>query len=370
MISRKALGRALGFGLLTAFVVAGCDNERVSVFEPVGPLARDFGIGASAANLPSGTVTIGGTSVTATASNLRAFSSGEYRVWVQSLDAQNLPTVTAGYGGVVEFFLKPALAADGSDSLTATGDTVFVTDSTMITAAGVKAGAFGGSDNPKVTSVRVIVDSTADGSDPTLGHAVFLTIESVGATTPGGAKFLWRRIGVGGGGAMTFGNYGGPDVVNTVSPADYVFVATGAGQGGARGSEISIDILEIARPPVGFYYAGYLVDVAGANGVLVDTLRSSWSPDSALSRVSLFNADTDDLLPNIVNMGIRAVQIRNCAATSAEPSCQNTLARPADATTFLGFPNFQLKLEPKGATGMSAGRSVTHLAVLPEAVTK
>lgn len=263
MTPRTRIGRALGATLVAGVVLTACETDRATVFEPVGVPAFDFVVTTGAAGLPSGTATVGASTVTVTASNLRALGGGgQYQFWVLGRDAQNVDVPAQAFGAVKEFFLY----ADGTDPVT--GDTIFSLDSTTI--SDVSIAGYAGSDDPMVTSVRVTIDSVADGSDPTTYHAVFLTLESAAATTPGAARFLWRRIGVGGSGSMLFGNFGGSDVVNVTSPQDYVFGARGAGFGGARGSEVSVDLTEVARPPVGFFYRGYIVRTDGT-GVVVDT---------------------------------------------------------------------------------------------------
>jgi len=358
MTARTRTGRALGFALLAGVALTACETQRSTVFEPIGDPAFDFVVTTGAAGLPSGTATVGATSVTISAANLRALSSGQYQFWVLRRDAQNVDVPTQAFGTIKEFFLTPS----GTDPVT--GDTIFVTDSTTISA--VRAGGYAGSDDPVVTSVRVIIDSLADASNPATAHAVFLTIETAAASEPGAARFLWRRIGVGGSGAMLFGNFGGSDVVNLSSPQDYLFGARGAGLGGARGGEVSVDLTEVARPPVGFYYRAYIVRTDGT-GVVVDTARSPWSPDAAVSRVSLYDADVNALLPNVVGGEIRAINIRNCATGSGVTGCQNSMDLPATAT-FDGFARFQLKLEPKGGAGASAKKSISHVGDLPDEV--
>ena len=127
-----------------------------------------------------------------------------------------------------------------------------------------------------------------------------------------------------------------------------------------------MDIDELARPPVGFYYVGYIVDADG-NGVLVDTLRSGWNRDSTVSRVSLYMADVSAVLPEIVGYDIRHAQVRNCAAGSGQTNCQNTMDLPVDST-FVGYAGFELKLEPKGGVAFTPGMSITHAGDLPKPV--
>jgi hypothetical protein len=359
MTPRTRIGRALGAALLAGVVLSACETDRSTVFNPVGVPAFDFVVTTGAAGLPSGTATVGASSVTISASNLRALGGGrQYQFWVLGRDAANLDVPVQAFGAVKEFFLF----ADGTDPVT--GDTIFSTDSTTI--SDVSIAGYAGSDDPMVTSVRVTIDSVADGTDPTTYHAVFLSLETAAASTPGTARFMWRRIGVGGSGSMSFGNFGGSDVINVVSPQDYIFGARGAGLGGARGGEVSVDLTEVARPPVGFYYRGYITRLDGT-GVVVDTVRAPWSPDGAISRVSLYDADVNDLLPNVVNNEIRAINIRNCATGSGVGGCQNSMDLPA-TDTFDGFARFQLKLEPKGGAGASPRRSISHVGELPDEV--
>jgi hypothetical protein len=145
-----------------------------------------------------------------------------------------------------------------------------------------------------------------------------------------------------------------------------VYTPVGAGTGGARGPEISVDFREIPRPPIGFFYRGVILDADGQN-IVVDTLRSAWNEDATISRVSLYDADINPLLPGIAGTSIRASQVRNCAAGSAVNNCQNTLDLPATAT-FVGMAKFQLKLEPKGNTGTLSNVLVSHAGDLPDEV--
>ncbi len=335
---------------------------------------------------------------------LRALGGGAvYQVWAHGPDG----TITPVYGRVTEYThyftqLDPI-----------TGDSLFARDSVPVAASG--SGTYVGSDDPLVDSVafRIIPSDPANTVNPFSDNAVnalLVTIESGPATTPSNVKFLWRRVGIatggattadvilradtvrvstnppGGGdpvpdtlvvtryarrvltgsGALTMGNYGGLDVVLAASPNDYVFGPRGSGLGGARGAELSVDFREVARPPIGFFYRGYLVDAWGS-GVVVDTLRSAWSRDTTISRVSLYNADVDPTLPGISGVDIRAAQVRNCAAGSAVNNCQNAMNLPA-TDTFKGLARFQLKLEPKAGVAPGPKKSVSLAGDVPSEV--
>jgi hypothetical protein len=337
--------------------------------------------------------------------SLRALGGGAvYQVWAQSPDG----SISPAYGRVTEY---SHYYTGENDPIT--GDSIFARDSSDVAVSG--GGTYTGSDDVLVDSVafRVIPSDPGNTVNPFLNsavNAVFVTIESGPATTPSNVRFLWRRVGVAtggstssdlvlradtvvlsanpfgagdpvpdtievtrharrlltGSGALTLGNYGGLDVLLADSPNDYVYAPRGGGKGGARGPELSVDLNEMARPPIGFFYRGYLVNASGS-GVIVDTLRSAWSMDSTISRVSLYNADVDPALPGIEGMDIRAAQVRNCAAGSGVNNCQNALDLPA-TDTFKGLAEFELKLEPKAGVAAGPKKSIALTGPLPSEV--
>lgn len=370
MTMRSRMGGAASLALLGALLVAACETDQTSVVEPVGPPVFDFAIGNRAANLPSGTATRGASTVTLSLQDLRAVT-GVYQFWVIGRDSLNLDVATAAYGTIKQFYTRYSLDA-GGDTIRdpVSGDPIRVTDSTVVSAT--RTNAYQGTDDTTMTSVRVILDSTAStaGPNPATYHAVVLTLETSAAAEPGPAQFLWRRIGVGGSGAMSFGNFGGSDILSAVSPNDYVFGGKGEGFGGVRGTEISMDFAAMSRPPVGFFYRGFLRAAGNDNiqaAVLVDTLRSSWSRDSSVSRVSLYDADVNGALPNVVNMEIRAAQIRNCVSGAAVYACQNSLALSGEKP-YAPYPIFVLSLDPKGSAPNLRWRGQTANGDLPDYV--
>jgi hypothetical protein len=347
MTRRPHSGRTALFVLLAGSVFAACETKLTEVTGLVGPRAFDFAVGPAASGLPSGSVALGGGSVTLTMSGLRALAAGQYQFWVMGRDTLNRDVPVQAFGTITEFFQRVDTLPDGTPNINPiTGDTIYVGDSRIISA--VRVAGYAGSDDAFVTSVRVTLDSTADLSNPTTYNAVFVTLESGTATSPGAARFLWRRIGVGGAGAMLFGTF------------------AGSGLGGARGAELSVDFREMARPPIGFFYRGYVVNTIG-DGVVVDTLRSGWSREPTISRVSLYDADVNDALPGMDGADIRTAQVRNCALGSAVNNCQNSMDLPP-TDTFVGYENFQLKLEPKGGAAPIRNRSVSLAGALPAPV--
>jgi hypothetical protein len=333
---------------------------------------------------------------------LRALAGGRvYQAWAQAPDG----SISAVYGNVVEY----SHYYTGQNN-PITGDSIFAPDSAGHGVGG--QGSYTGSDDPTVDSVafRLVPSDGANTVNPfdvAAVNALFVSVEAGPATAPSAAQFLWRRVGIATGGTannatvtvdtvfvstnplgssdptpdtidvvrrarstlvgtgtLTFGNYGGLDASAVNSTADYVFSPKGAGLGGARGPELSVDFREMLRPPVGFYYVGYVVDHFG-NGVLVDTLRSAWNKDDpTISRVSLFDADVDETLPGVEGTDIRYAQVRNCASGSAQNNCQNSMNLPA-TDTFQGMEAFQLKLEPKNGVAAGPKKSVVLAGPIP-----
>ncbi len=340
--------------------VTGCNDDRASVFTPIGPLSYDFTVASAPAGLPGGTVTAAGGAATLTLSGLRDLSSGAYQFWAVSQDAAGQDVYTRIFGSVVEFFPTAA----GTDPVT--GDTIFVTDSTVVAAGRVNS--YTGYIDPLVFSVRIIADSAGDGSAVDAANTILLTLEtSAGATVPGAAKFLWRRISpAGGGGAVSFGNFGGTEVVDTDagSARDFIYPVIGGGRAGIRDLEISVDFTRIGRPPVGFFYRGYLLDEDGA-ATLVDTLRTGFSAVAVENRISLMDADIDGLLPGVTSVAIESSQVRNCGS-GAVPNCAASLSVSGPVPFGVFVPGkFVLTLDPKNG-GAGIGLNVVFEGDVPE----
>ncbi len=369
--------RRLGWLLPMAVLAVGaCDDVRNTVLDAVGDPAFDFDMSADARGIPGGTVT---RTIAAADSTVRltlrpvpgALASGVYQFWGVNRNATGNDVATALVGRVVEFFRRDSLDAGGLpviDPITGE-DTIRVIDSTVVSAS---IGTYAGSNSPFVDSVRVWLSNQDPGNavNPYLQNAVVLSIEGAAATTPSAAKFLWRRIGVGGNGALSFGNFGGTDLISTVSPNDYLFGVAGSGLGAIRGPEVSVDFQQLSRPPVGFYYRMYLVGDPGDRAtfldtLMVDTLRSAYSPVPTESRVSLYDADISQLLPGVSPTSVSRSQIRNCVAGSGTNNCQNTLQPGGSAEQpFDVYREVWLMLAPKGSA-VAMGRTRIFLGAVP-----
>ena len=326
----------LGLAALTVAAM-GCDDDRTSTLTPIGDIAIGASVGPAPFRLPSATVAVGA-SATVTAANLRAVTGAGYHFWYVSRDAVTAADVyTPVFGSVVEFFRRDSLSAGTSGTPVPdpiTGDPITVIDSNVVADSTTRTGTYAGTNAAAVYAVRLLLDSAADVGTTTPLTGRNAVVVSLGSGTTSDAMFLFRRTGVAGvgAGAMSFGNFGGADLIAAANPADYVFAAGGT-------------------------------DTAGTS-VLIDTLRSAYNTVTSQSRVSLFDADVNGLLPGIAVTAITNSQVRNCAA--GVTNCANTLSLPA-TSTFAGQASFILTLNPKGSAA-ALGETVVLVAAIPDRV--
>lgn len=179
----------------------------------------------------------------------------------------------------------------------------------------------------------------------------FLTVEATpGGVTPSEARAVWFNYTDQGGtpdnffddvsqsGTLLFGtfNLSSPSLSRTVSADNFV---QAQGLGGILGSAVSVDVFNLAIPPVGFYYEGWLTGPEG-NVVSMGPLRSP-PPES----VSLIDADVSEPHEVVVpGVGIRHA---NAFIELASPSdIVDCPADPAQPCT-VNLSTFFVTLEPK-----------------------
>ena len=351
--------------LALAVVAAGCDEGRTSTLEPFGEIAIGAAVGPAPAHLPAGSVTIAANIATMKLRDLRVPNGPTYHFWYVSRDANGVDVYTPAFGAVLEFFHRDSLSGGTTGDPVpdpVSGSIIQVKDTIEVSLT--RTGAYAGTDLLEVDTIQVVLDSAADvgTTTPALGRNA--VVVSLGSGAPTDAMFLFRRTGIAGNGTLSFGNFGGTDVVSATNPADYVFSAGGTGTVSFRGGEAVADLRELLRPPVGFFYRGYLVDTAGT-AVLLDTLRSAYHPVAGQSRVNMFDADVNSQLPGISVTSITRSQVRNCTSESGIAGC-NTLSLPATAP-FAGQQAFILTLDPKGASA-GLGETVILAAAIPDRV--
>ena len=280
---------AIGIGL------TACDTDRAIITEPTGLPVYDVLFGVDGSGKPAGTASLvdnlnGTGNVTVVTTNLEALASGGYQVWLGVAG-----TTTEGVDTVGQW---AAVGPQFSDDSTLT-----ITNSASV---------------PGKNVVLVTIEPAATG------------------TTPSDTRPLWRRNPTGTAGALSFGNFH-PDV-----DSQFVWVATGRGTAGFRGLVVEAEDSALARPPRGYFYAGWLVNDSAETSLGAQT--APW-PNRTLS---LIDADITTY-PGVVLAGPPPVLL---AASSRFVG--------SGAAPFALFDDLIITLETKlGVADMSGTRVLT-----------
>ncbi len=302
---------------------------------------------------------------------LKSVGSGVYQAWLINPATGATPVAAVG-----------RLRAFRVDTITDVP--VLDTDTTLMDSGSTRS-SFSGYDMPQAAHLTYTLNLTNASTGVSLRDYthVMLSVEAAaGATAPSSRTAVWARYGDQRGTATDYKDDEWVDKpaaswgnITATGGATYVFTPAGRGLGGFRAEELSVDVNDLARPPIGYYYKAWLVDVnSGPNGtdtvyVAVDTLRSPFP-----ARSLLFNADSTEAedpsvvlaTPHVITGG----QFRNLA--SAMGLDVNQACNPQDPTRgtcpFFHFEQFMITLEPKGSDAALPGPSVVFVASVPSIV--
>lgn len=320
MIIRPTSGRAVIASVLGVALLGACSSDRATVLEPYGdPIFnfRTLPVAAASQALPGGTVVV----------DRPATGTGSITVTLRNLEPLASPAV-------YKVFVTDSA---GTTFTPATGELLLITTATTtdtVVTAGVTSTA-GFAANQRAV---LRISSASLGSDPTasrFGVVVVSIVDGEAATAPSSVRPLWARYALAATGAATqtvalsFGNYD----PNTATA--YRFVPAGRGTAGVRGNAIFWDDTALARPPQGYYYAGFARSV-DAEEVVNDTLLlGDLTAPYPRERVSLRDADVRIVDPVVTDrpMAIDFATLR--------------FFRPTG--TFMGFRDLYLVLKAKRA---------------------
>lgn len=337
---------AVAIAAATIGSMAACDFNRASVLDPIGDPSYDFQLSGDGRNIPGGSAatSTGSQTVTLTLRGLEPLTSGVYQVWLGTAVAGANPGDTAT---VTDW--TPAIgtrkAVRTDTTFTSAGDPV-ATPTTVDSTAGVSSFTQGG----PATVVTFTIDAASLGQDPTQFNVVLVSLESAtGAATPGTARPLWAR-GVDSDGSHTvrFGNF------RTESSLEYRFTSTGRGRGGIRGNVLIVDDSALARPPVGYYYATWVVK--RSDGAPVDTLDLGPQTAPYPNRdISLLDADISNPSSVVLDSPMEILAAANRMVLSS-----------SDA--LLGFEDVWVTLENKFGASDTAAPSIVLSGTIPTVV--
>lgn len=329
--------------------LSACDFDRATVLRPLGEPSYDFKLSSDGRNVPTGNVVVSTASkrLTITVSGLEPLASGVYQVWLANVTAGANPGDTATVGSWTK--------AVGTRKVVRT-DTTFTPEGdpvpnpvTVDSTAGVSTFTRGG----PATTIIFTIDSVSFAGNPTAFNTVVISLESAaGATTPSAARPLWARgTNSAGTKALLFGNF------RADASLQYRFVATGRGTAGIRGNVMIVDDSALARPPIGYYYATWVVK-RDANGAPTDTLmlgpQTAPFPDRD---VSLREADVDDVHPVVLDF---------------PPSILAASSRLVLSGTnpFVGFEDLWVTLENKLGADDAAAPTIVLSGTVPTIVSE
>lgn len=310
-------------------------------------------------------------SVTVSYLGLKALDgSGVYQVWLINPAAGTAPVRATGFVRAVQVD-------------TITDVPVLNTRTTLLTDTTAATSTFVGYPTPRAAHVTFrfrVTNASAGVSLRDYTH-VLVTLEPNGpATSPSARRPLVAQFADQRGTPTNYRDdayFVAPTVrfgnVDLAAGPTYTFAAAGRGLGGFRGDELSVDIDDLSRAPVGYYYQGWLVDVNGGPTerdtvyLPIDTLRGPHP-----SRSLLFDADSALVDPVVQDAPrvIRRSNIRNFVAAvglDAGRLC-DTSDPSRGVCPWAAYENFIVTIEPKGSDLRSPSPAVLFTAPVPTVV--
>ena len=325
-MSRAFAGRrvaALTAVLGSTLLVGACSDDRSIIYEPYGSPSINVLLVANSSNTPRGTVVTSAGQIRLTLNALEPLTNGVYQVWLGDVNGANW---TKASGTVAVFRVDTTTTPEGDREIDTTAVGASVTGSSF-TAGGTN------------TFVRLTVTTASLGRDPLTSRTVLVSVEdNADATAPGSSRPLWAILDNSPPtGAATetypllFGTYD-PDPTKA-----YVFSVAGRGVVSVRDDILIEADSGLPRPPVGYYYASFLVRRTAAGAVdpaaslRVGPIRT---PDRSRS---LEDADVT-LLPGLVEADPPAII---AAANKVNADTITSLA-PNEATYFTRIGSFDI----------------------------
>lgn len=271
-----------------------------------------------------------------------------YKAWLMNRDEDpvTMTEAIADYDQVVILReIDPITGEILSESDSVVGSTAATSTFTGLLSMDVP-----GKETPQEVKHRLTVTDALVGTRVGFFTDVVVTIEeSPGATSPSDAKVLWFQYteqqgtpsdffdDVPGPSVGLFGNFDPVSGSRVVGPGAF---AQSSGRGGVLDDEVSVEINNLPRPPVGYFYEGWLTGPAG-------TLSLGEIMSLPPELTSLLDADSDLSLPGVTENGIRFAVTR---AAGLDPE---TIVS-ADGT--INYTTYFLTIEPKlGAVGKNIG---------------
>jgi hypothetical protein len=319
--------------IAAAGILAACDEKTSDLSDTVRPNAYGFQMVSQATNLPRGSARFrlpSGTvpeSIVVSVRGLDSLGAGFWTAWI----GDSLGTSFVRATGTLSVLrqdttLNPLGQVD--------------TTQTTVPIGAVSALPNGG---PNQAWTWVFTRATSGVTAADSMQTFLITMEDVAnATVPGTRRVVWaRRIEAGTGttagstktAGLKFGNYGSTPVT------EYLYSGSPArGRGYFQRQVVSVNDSTLARPPLGYYYAVWLVGpfYTTSDTLFAGDLRSPWPR----RELSLFNADSIITDPEVV------LDVPRQITAGALRISGDTIGLPAQFP-YQGYAFVRLTIEPK-----------------------
>jgi hypothetical protein len=375
MVRSMALAAAAAVVALSA-----CNEDRSVITDPFGPPAYGFSLVRAAVNVPRGTMVFRrplrpsmaatvDSAVTIGLAGLDSLTTGVYKVWLADVDP-------------VADTIMDVFPATGTLTVTRTDTTLNeqgdpVPNVTTTTVDGVSTFANGG---PQI-SVSLRANSATAGASVYPKTLVLVSIEQdAAAATPSEARPFWGRkqgdlapgviVPLGGAdsaaqftGVLRFGNFrANPD-------SQYIYNAGGRGLGSVFGNIFIATDSQIPRPPIGYYYAGYLVRRDSATNAITDTVRLGPLVSPYPNYKSLKDADVDATIdPVIQDPKLPGVPRSPLIIAGVNRISSDTVSGLTGTLPYKNVSEYQLTLEAKAGDENVASPSLIVNALMPDVI--
>ena len=377
--------------------LSACEPDQAITTEPVGDPAYGILLQLGPTNLPRGTArfpnpsatdvpptTTTADTISVTLSGLDSLEGASYSVWLADADEASVVKAT----GTLTVIRTDTILDAFGDPVAVPDTTVFANVSAfsnggprhqMIFATSLAQSGLAVTDSVNVIFVSVESDANATSPSPTrrplwarnAGGALvtvlhidtIATLPAVVTDTTIDRRF--RRVN------LSFGNFAFD------AAQQYVYVPAGRGRAYFRGADLVINDSSLSRPPLGYYYAAYVVKSDDVTNLPVDTVYLGPITAPFPNRdVSLLHADSVLVAPEVQVLVIPP----NLAGGWANPSPSAILAAStrvsADTISalmgatgaFRGLTQVFITLESKNAAEGRLGPAILLRAGVPEIV--
>jgi hypothetical protein len=352
-------------GAFITLTVVACESNRALSSETAGAPAYGIQLQRAATNLPRGTVVYRfprgaapavADTVTVTLAGLDSLDNGYYTVWVgDSLGTQASFRRVSGTLTVTrtDTVIDPRT---GDPAPTATVATFPNTSSfqrggarTQVALTITRASA-GLAATDSIHTVLVTVEQSATAASPSARRRPLWATRASGFDSSS-ASAGYRRT------PLNFGNF------SAKSDSVYVYVPNGRGRAYFRGNVLTSEDSSLTRPPMGYYYAAFIVKRDSLN-TPVDTVFLGPLSSPYPLRLSLRDADSVIVDPTVQTSSPPQILAASLRLLS------DTVSRLPKTNPFAGFADFFVSLERKDRATAHLGPAILLQASVPGIVRK